>query len=111
VLEPGVDEHVWTSRYEALEEDVRAAPAEALAELDRLVAEMMEARGIPLEEREGEDATEPETTRQFMEARRVTRELESGEPYDPGDVANAVDAYRSLYAYLLELGATPGAPA
>jgi hypothetical protein len=111
VQEPGLDEHEWQSRYAALEEDVRDAPAEALSELDELVAEMMDARGIPLEEREGEDTTEPETTRQFAEARRVTRLLESGEPYDPGDVANAVDAYRSLYDYLLELGATPGTPA
>jgi len=111
VQEPGIDEHVWTSRYAALDEDLHDAPAEALPELDQLVAEMMEARGIPLVEREGEDATEPETTRQFAEARRVARGLETGEPYDPGDVANAVDAYRSLYEYLLELATTPGAPA
>lgn len=111
VQEPGVDEHEWISRYEALDEDVRDSPAEALSELDELVAEMMEARGLPLEEREGEDTTEPETIRQFTEARRVTRQLESGDPYDPGDVANAIDGYRSLYDYLLNFGATPGAPA
>jgi hypothetical protein len=103
--EPGLDEHEWASRYESLEEDVRAAPAEALVELDELVAEMMEARGFPLEEPEGAGATEPETVRQFAEARRVKRALETGDPYDPGDVANAVDAYRSLYDYLLHLAA------
>jgi hypothetical protein len=101
--EPGLDEHGWISRYESLEEDVRESPAEALAELDDLVAEMMDARGIPLEERDGGETTEPETIRQFAEARRVTRALETGDPYDPGDVANAVDAYRSLYEYLLQL--------
>jgi hypothetical protein len=111
VQEPGIDEHEWVSRWEALDEDVRDSPAEALPELDELVAEMMTARGFPLEERDGEDAAEPETVRQFTEARRVTRQLDSGDPYDPGDVANAIDAYRSLYGYLLELGATPGAPA
>ncbi|HEY0416780.1 MAG TPA: hypothetical protein VGC78_10360 [Gaiellaceae bacterium] len=111
MLEPGLDEHEWVSRYEALEEDVRDSPAEALAELDELVAEMMEARGYPLVERDGEDTTEPETTRQFAEARRVTRVVDGGESYDPGDVANAVDAYRSLYDYLLNLGPTSGTPA
>jgi hypothetical protein len=111
MLEPGIDEHLWISRYEALEDDVRTAPAESLSELDELVAEMMEARGLPLAEREGEDATEPETIRQFTEARRVTRLVDSGEEFDPGDVANAVDGYRSLYDYLLNLGTTPGAPA
>jgi hypothetical protein len=111
VEEPGLDEHEWESRYAALEEDVRDAPAEALSELDDLVAEMMEARRIPLDEAAGENATEPETVRQFAEARRVTRLVDSGEPYDPGDVAHAVDAYRSLFDYLLNLGPTSGTPA
>jgi hypothetical protein len=111
VEEPGVDEHIWISRYESLEEDIRTSPAESLADLDDLVAEMMEARGLPLEERDGEDVDEPETIRQFTEARRVTRQVGDGENYDPGDVANAIDAYRSLYDYLLNLGATPGMPA
>ena len=111
MLEPGIDEHAWISRWEALAEDLRDAPTESLSEADDLVAEMMEARGFPLEEREGEDATEPETVRQFVEARRVTRQVDSGESFDPGDVANAVDGYRSLYDYLLNLGPTPGSPA
>jgi hypothetical protein len=111
VEEPGIDEHLWISRYESLEEDIRTSPAESLSDLDELVAEMMEARGIPLAEREGEDTTEPETTRQFEEARRVKRQIDNGEDFDPGDVAAAVDGYRSLYDYLLNLGATPGRPA
>ena len=104
--EPGIDEHAWITRYEALEEDIRQTPAEALSELDELVAEMMEARGYPVEERAGETDIEPETIRQFTEARRVTRQLDTGDPYDPGDVASAVDNYRSLYDYLLNLGPT-----
>ena len=111
MLEPGIDEHAWITRWEDLEEDLRDSPVEALSEADDLVAEMMEARGFPLEEREGEDATEPETVRQFVEARRVTLQIDSGESFDPGDVANAVDAYRSLYDYLLNIGPTPGSPA
>jgi hypothetical protein len=111
VLEPGLDEHEWISRYEAIDEDLRTSPVESLGDLDALVAEMMTARGLELDEREGEDTTEPETVRQFAEARRVTRQIEAGEGYDPGDVANAVDAYRSLYDYLLNLGPTPGTPA
>jgi len=111
MMEPGIDEHGWATRYEALEPELRDAPAESLAELDELVAEMMEARGLPLQERDGEDTTEPETVRQFEEARRVARQIETGDPYDPGDVANAVDGYRSLYDHLLGLGPTAGASA
>jgi hypothetical protein len=111
MLEPGIDEHVWISRYEGLADDIRTAPVEVLSDLDELVAEMMEARNFPLEEREGEEVTEPETIRQFVEARRVTRLVDSGEEYDPGDVANAIGAYRTLYEDLLNYGPTAGAPA
>ena len=71
---------------------------------------MMQARGFPLEERDGEELAEPETVREFEEARRVTQQIDSGESFDPGDVAVAVESYRSLYAYLLEYGPTAGIP-
>jgi hypothetical protein len=71
---------------------------------------MMEARGVPLEEHEGEEMLEPETIRQFTEARRVKRQIDDGGDLDLGDVANAVDAYRSLYKHLLGLGPTAGEP-
>jgi hypothetical protein len=106
--EPGVDEHLWSTEWEALEPLLRESPAEALSEVDDLVARMMEARGIPLEELEGEEVTDPEVTREFAEARRITQEVDSGESYDPGDIALAVEAYRTLYASLLELGTAAG---
>ena len=108
--EPGIDEHEWISQWEALEPELHDSPVEALSEADVLVSSMMVARGLPLEEREGEQPGEPETVRQFAEARRVTRLIEGGDSFDPGDVANAVDAYRSLYDYLLNLGPTAGSP-
>jgi hypothetical protein len=109
--EPGIDKHEWESQWQGLEPRIADSPGEALPELDELVASMMEARGFPLAEREGEDATEPETMREFAEARRITRLLDQGESVDPGDVGLAVQAYRNLYAYLLDLGPTAGAPA
>jgi hypothetical protein len=108
VQEPGLDEHLWITEWEALDAVVRESPAEALSELDDLVARMMEARGIALEERDGDEVSDPETTREFAEARRITQEVDSGESYDPGDVAVAVEAYRGLYSSLLELGPTAG---
>jgi hypothetical protein len=110
VQEPGVDEHLWITEWEALEPLVRESPAEALSEVDDLVARMMDARGIALEERDGEDVSDPETTREFAEARRITQQVDSGESYDPGDIAVAVEAYQGLYAALLELGPTAGTP-
>jgi hypothetical protein len=106
VQELGVDRHQWESEWESLEPLVADAPAEALPELAGLVARMMEARGLSLEEHEGEGLTEPETTREFMEARRVALLVDAGETVDPGDVGLAVQAYRSLYEQLLDAGPT-----
>jgi hypothetical protein len=108
VQEPGIDEHEWVTEWEQIEPELHDSPAEALSEADDLVGRMMAARGFPLSERDGEELPEPETVREFEEAHRVRMQIESGESYDPGDVAMAVEAYRSLYAYLLAYGATPG---
>src|SRR4051812_10539518 len=109
--EPGLDEHQWESEWAAIEPLLQESPTEALGEADDLVARMLEARGFPLSERDGETETEPETVREFAEARRIMRQVDSGESYDPGDVAVAVESYRELYRYLRELGPTSGSPA
>ena len=108
--EPGIDEHEWVTEWEQIEPDLHDSPAEALSEVDDLVSRMMEARGFPLSEREGEEVTEPETVREFEEAHRIRLQVDSGESFDPGDVAMAVESYRSLYTYLLEYGPTAGIP-
>jgi hypothetical protein len=109
--EPGIDIAQWIAEWEALEEDVRESPTETLGDLDDLVARMMQARGLALSERDGEDAPEHEATREFANARAITRQVDGGEDVDPGDIAYAVNAYRELYASLLEFGADRGAPA
>jgi hypothetical protein len=104
VQEPGLDKHDWETEWQALEPLLADSPGETLPEVDELVARMMEARGFPLTETPAQDATEPETVREFMEARRITRLADAGERVDPGDIGLAVTAYRSLYEYLLDLG-------
>jgi hypothetical protein len=109
--EPGIDEHDWSSEWEDIDRLLTESPTEVLSEADDLVGRMMEARGFALEECEGEELAEPETTRSFVEAHRVTEQIDSGGSYDPGDVALAVAAYRELYSFLLDLGPTAGTPA
>ena len=98
------------TEWEQIEPELRDSPTEAISEADDLVGRMMEARGFPLAEREGDELTEPETVREFEEAHRVRMQIESGESFDPGDVAQAIESYRSLYAYLLAYGPTAGIP-
>ena len=99
--EPGLDKYVWESEYRDLEERMRDDPTDALFELDELVARMLEARGLPLREREGETETEPETVREFLEARRITRMIGAAEDVDPRDIAFAINSYCELYELLL----------
>jgi hypothetical protein len=105
VEEPGLDKYEWETEFSDLEERMRDDPADALFELDELVARMMVARGLPLRERDGEVETEPETVREFAEARRVTEAVGAAEDVDPGDIAYAINSYRELYKLLLDRGA------
>jgi hypothetical protein len=102
--EPGLDKHEWVSEWSDLEERLRDDPSDALFELDELIARMLQARGLPLQERDGETPTEPETVREFTEARRVAQLVGAGEDVDPGDIAHAINSYRELYTALLERG-------
>src|SRR5439155_10378280 len=90
VQEPGLDRHEWESQWSDLEERLRDDPGDALFELDDLVARMLESRGLPLGERDGETDVEPETVREFTEARRGAELVGAGEDVDPGDIAHAI---------------------
>ena len=61
VQEPGLDKHEWETEWQGLEPLLADSPAEALPEVDDLVARLMEARGFPLTESPAEVASEPET--------------------------------------------------
>jgi hypothetical protein len=102
VVEPGLDRHEWQTEWEGLEPLVVDSPAEALPELDDLVARMLTERGFPITEEAAAEAAEPEIVAEFLEARRITRLVDAGETVDPGDIGAAVTGYRNLYEYLLE---------
>jgi hypothetical protein len=102
--EPGLDRHEWETEWEDLAERLADDPYGALDELDDLIARMMDARGLPLGERESQDESEPETVGEFAEARRITQRVAAGEDVGPGDVGYAVNAHRELYDVLLNRG-------
>ena len=106
--EPGLDRHEWESEWQALEPLVQDSPAEALPELDDVVARMMVARGYPVTDEQTPERGDPDVVAEFLEARRIARLADEGATVDPGDVGAAVTAYRNLYEYLLELGPPAG---
>ncbi len=103
MLEPGLDRHEWESRWQSLEEELEDSPRDVLPELDELVEQMLNERGYAIEDpvvREGDDR---EIVAEFLAAREITRLLaDDPDAVSPGDVAAAVNGYRSLYEYLIE---------
>ena len=93
--EPGLDQHEWQTQWEQLEPELADAPAEALPELARLVDGMLEQRGY-------EDGVDPEIDRELELGREIVARLEQGDDVDPGDIGAAVNAYRNVYAQLIE---------
>jgi hypothetical protein len=102
VVEPGLDRHEWETEWQALEPLVVDSPAEALPELDRLIERMMRERGYAVEEETARESDDPEITAEFLEARRIARLVDAGEPVDPSDLGAAITGYRNLYEFLLK---------
>jgi hypothetical protein len=99
VLEPGLDRHEWESRWASLEEELEDSPRDVLPQLDELVGQMLQERGFEIDDpvvREGEGR---EVVDDFFAAREVTQL--------PGDVAAAVNGYRSVYEFILEEDTAP----
>ena len=102
--EPGLDRHEWETEWEQLEPDVEDSPAEALHDLDDLIARMLTEAGYPLDTADpvDDEGVDPEVLISFYAAREITRQVERGEGVDPGDVAQAVNFYRELYEHLID---------
>jgi hypothetical protein len=94
--EPGLDRHEWESELASLEDEVREDPLGALTQLDGLVARMLEETGID----ENDDAR-----REFAAAHEITEAAERGsDELSPGDVAAAINGYRTVFDYIVTLG-------
>jgi hypothetical protein len=101
--EPGLDREYWETEWAELEPDLEDSPAEALNELDDLVARMMVELGYPLDtvDRVDDEGIDPEVVISFEAARQVTWQVDRGDEVDPGDIAQAINDYRELYQHLL----------
>ena len=108
MLEPGLDRHQWESEWQALEEQLSDAPAEALPELGELVGRMLAARGFAVDDPVAREGGEREVIAEFLAARETTRLLESGSAdVSPGDIAAAINGYRAVYDYLISEHSAP----
>jgi hypothetical protein len=103
MLEPGLDRHEWESRWQSLQEELEDSPRDVLPELDELVEQMLEAGGYAVDDPVAREGDDREVVSEFLAAREMTRLLNADpDAVSPGDVAAAVNSYRSVYEYLIE---------
>jgi hypothetical protein len=106
MVEPGLDLHDWETRWEQFLEDAEDSPAEALSEMDALLAEMLTSRGYQIDEPVTTSGEEVEVVKQFLAAREITRLADAGDA-DPGDIADAIEGYRILFETITSEFAEP----
>ena len=87
---------------QALEEQLGESPAEALPELDGLVARMLEETGYDVDDQIAREGDEREVVAEFLAAREITQLAErDDEGVGPGDVAAAINGYRAVFDYVV----------
>jgi hypothetical protein len=108
--DPGLDLHEWESEWQALEDDLRADPSQALPELDRLVARMLEESGYDLTDPVVREGDEREVVAEYLAAHEMAQAVErDSDDLSPGDVAAAVNGYRAVFDHLVTTRATADA--
>jgi len=102
MYEPGLDRHEWESEWQTLEDDLRTDPAQALPELDRLVARMLADSGYELTDPVVGEGEEREIVAEYLAAHDIVEAAEHGSAeLSPGDVAAAINGYRAVSEHLV----------
>jgi hypothetical protein len=100
--EPGLDRHEWESEMQALADQLSENPAEALPELDGLIARMLEETGYAIDDPVAAEGDEREILSEFLAAREITQGYERGSgELSPGDIAAAINGYRAVFDHLV----------
>jgi iron uptake system EfeUOB component EfeO/EfeM len=102
MYDPGLDRHDWESEWQALEDDLRTDPAQALPELDGLVARMLEESGYDLTDPVLREGAEREVVAEYLAAHEIVEAAErDSADLSPGDVAAAINGYRAVFDHLV----------
>jgi hypothetical protein len=108
MVEPGLDRHDWESRWASLEEDLEDSPRDVLPELDELIAQMLQERNFAIDDPVAVEGEGREVVDDFLSAREITRLLaDNPDAVSPGDVAAAVNSYRSVFEFIVEEDTAP----
>ena len=106
MTEPGLDLHEWETQWADLQDAVADDPVGALAEMVRLVHQLLEERGFQLDEPVTAQGDDPDVVRAFLAAREIADAAE-GSGADPDDVATALENLREIYDYVVNDRVSP----
>ncbi|HEY5694304.1 MAG TPA: hypothetical protein VIR14_07335 [Gaiellaceae bacterium] len=110
MYDPGLDRHDWESEWQALEDDLRTDPAQALPELGALVARMLEESGYDLTDPVVREGAEREVVAEYLAAHEIVEAAErDAGALSPGDVAAAINGYRAVFDHLVTMRAAADA--
>jgi iron uptake system EfeUOB component EfeO/EfeM len=110
MYDPGLDRHEWEGEWQALEDDLRDDPADALPELDSLVARMLEETGYDLSDVVARDGEEREVVAEYLAAHEIAEAAErDADDLSPGDIGAAINGYRAVFDHLVTTRATADA--
>ena len=102
MYEPGLDRHEWESEWQALEDDLRTDPVQALPEVDRLVARMLQEGAYELTDPVVREGDEREVVAEYLAAHEIVEGVErDSDDVSPGDVAAALNGYRAVFDHLV----------
>ena len=102
MYEPGLDRHEWEGELQGLEEELETDPVDALPELDRLLARMLDEAGYDLRDPVAREGEEREIVAEYLAAHETTEAVERGdEGLSLGDVASAINGLRALFDHLV----------
>ena len=111
MYDPGLNLHEWESEWQALEDDLRADPAHALPELDRVVTRLLEESGYELTDPVVAEGDEREIVAEYLAAHELVQGMErDADDVSLSDVAAAVNGYRAVFDHLVTARATADAP-
>jgi hypothetical protein len=99
--EPGLDRHEWEGRFQQLEDELEAAPREALPELRALIEQMLVESGYDIADPVAREGEEREVVAEFHAASETARRVDAGDDgVGHGDVAAAINGLRAIFDYL-----------
>jgi hypothetical protein len=98
VSEPGLELHEWETRWQELQEQLATDADGTLPDVADFVEQLLDEAGVELDEPVAVEGDSRALVESLRAAQEVAERVERGEDVDPGDIGQAIEDLRSIYA-------------